>query len=79
MIIAVEKEMAGPSSTSSSKPHVEQLIDEIVAMDRGELIAALRQSRCGFSMDFSEDFLNSLSLDRLKHIVLAASLHAHRG
>ncbi len=55
----------------------EQLVDRISAMDRAGLIEALRRMRCEFPMDFTDDYLASLSIERLKHIVLAASLHDH--
>ncbi len=32
---------------------------------------------CGFRIDFSDEYLKSMSLERLRHVVLAASLHAH--
>ncbi len=46
-------------------------------MDREGLIETLRRMRCEFPMDFTDDYLASLSIERLKHIVLAASLHDH--
>lgn len=53
----------------------EQLADRIVSLDRLSLIQMLRHMRCGFAMDFPDDYLNAVSIDRLRHIVLAASLH----
>ena len=54
---------------------VEQLVDRICSMDRDGLVSALRRMRCEFPMDFTDEFLASMSTERLKHIVLAASLH----
>ena len=45
-------------------------------MDRVSLIRMLRGFHCEFDLDFTEDFLNTTSLSRLRHIVLAASAHA---
>jgi hypothetical protein len=56
----------------------EKLVDKIAQMDRTSLVQELRQMRCDFKMDFSDDFLDTVSLERLQHIVLAAFLHDHR-
>ena len=47
---------------------------KIATMSRSELIRLLRQLRCTFELDFTDEFLESASLDRLRHIVLAATL-----
>ncbi len=47
-------------------------------MDRAELIGALQSLNCGFRMDFSDEFLAAVSLERLMHIVVAASLQSER-
>ena len=57
---------------------VENMVNDIQAMDRVALIQLLRKLECDFAMDFTDEFLDSLSIERLRHIVLAASLHAHR-
>lgn len=54
----------------------EQLVVRIVGMDRPELTRTLRQLRCSFEMDFTDEFLDALSIDRLRHVVLAAAQHA---
>lgn len=56
---------------------VEILVDRIQTLDRAGLIEMLRGLDCGFQIDFSDEFLGSVSLERLRHIVLAASLHVH--
>jgi hypothetical protein len=53
----------------------EQLVGRIGSMDRAGLVDELRRMRCEFPMDFTDEFLSSMSVERLKHIVLAASLH----
>ncbi len=57
---------------------MEQLADKIGCMGRPDLIQTLRGLQCDFQIDFSDDFLETLSIERLKHIVLAASLHDHQ-
>ncbi len=55
----------------------EIIASKIAAMRRPGLIRLLRSLDCGFRMDFSDDYLKSMSLERLRHVVLAASLHDH--
>lgn len=47
-------------------------------MDRRSLIKMLRELDCGFKMDFTEEFLAQISMQRLRHIILAAVLQARR-
>ena len=51
------------------------IISTIISMRRPQLVALLRRMRCGFDIDFSDDYINSMTLDRLRHVALAASLH----
>ena len=57
---------------------LEQLVASISDMGRAELIRTLRTMPCGFELDFTEEHLESLTLDRLRHIVLAASVQSER-
>jgi len=57
------------------RENLKDLADEISKMDRAELIRTLRHMPCTFELDFTEEFLNSTSLSRLRHIALAAALH----
>lgn len=54
----------------------ERLVQEIAAMDRGELLRLLRKMDCSFKLDFTEAFLQEMSIERLRHITLAALLHS---
>ena len=53
----------------------ERFITSIAVMERPALIRTLHTLRTSFAMDFTDEYLNSLSLDRLRHVVLAAGLH----
>jgi len=53
----------------------EELASRIAAADRRSLIRMLKQMQCGFAMDFTDEYLDSISLERLRHIVMAAGLH----
>jgi hypothetical protein len=55
---------------------VEQLVVEIATMNRGDLANILKKLNCHFEMDFTDEYLESLSLERLRHVALAAILHA---
>lgn len=55
----------------------ERLAKEVPEMDREELVHVLRACHCDFELDFAEEFLETISLDRLRHITLAALLHTH--
>ena len=47
-------------------------------MDRDGLIRLLRTVRCTFELDFTEEVLSGVSLERLRHIATAASLNARQ-
>ena len=53
-------------------------IARISAMDRETLMRSLRMMRYTFKMDFSREYLASLEISELRHIVLAASSHRLR-
>ena len=54
----------------------EELAKVVAEMDRDALIVMLNRMRCTFSLDFTEEFLRSVSLEKLRHIVLSAGLHS---
>ena len=59
-----------------SSKAVERLTLEIAAMGRQELAATLRELQCSFEIDFTDEYLESVSLERLQHLVLVAALHS---
>ena len=63
--------------TPMKDQHTQQLADRLSCMDRGNLVTILRQLHCPFDLDFTDEFLSSTSLERLRHIVLSAILHAN--
>ena len=56
---------------------VEQIIEEIHGLDRGRCIAELR-SLPRLRLDFTPDFLEHLSLEQLRHVLMAACLQARK-
>lgn len=57
---------------------MEKLVTDLAEMPGEGLIERLRGLDCGFHMDFTDEFLGSLSLHRLRHVVLAACLQQQR-
>ncbi len=50
----------------------------IAALGRNELKTRIRNFKGRFKLDFTEEYLNKLSVDRLRHILLAAVMNARR-
>ncbi|MBN2019888.1 MAG: hypothetical protein JW749_06655 [Sedimentisphaerales bacterium] len=60
----------------TSKEYFEQTATSIAALDREELKRRIRNFRGRFKLDFTEDYLDKLNIDRLRHILLAAHISA---
>lgn len=56
----------------SSGKYVEKQVTSIAALGRDELKKRIRNFRGRFKLDFTEDYLNKISVERLRHILLAA-------
>jgi hypothetical protein len=52
-----------------------KMATEIAEMDRPQLVDLLRGMECSFPLDFTDEYLSEVSVDRLRHIALAASIH----
>ena len=48
----------------------------IASLGRNELTSRIKNFHGRFKLDFTEDYLNKLSVDRLRHILLAALINA---
>ncbi|MBN2456043.1 MAG: hypothetical protein JXB29_05835 [Sedimentisphaerales bacterium] len=57
----------------------EQTATSITALGRNELKRRIKDFRGRFRLDFTEDYLNTISVDRLRHILLAATINAKGG
>jgi hypothetical protein len=57
---------------------IDALACQIHAMSRPQLIDAIRTCRCPFPVDFTDDFLATCALDRLRHYVLGLKMYAAR-
>lgn len=60
----------------SSQGQFEQLVTSVAALGRDELKKRIKDFRGRFKLDFSDAYLDSLSSDRLRHILLAALINA---
>jgi len=60
----------------TSKQYFEQTATSLAALGKNELKRRIKNFRGRFKLDFSEDYLNNLSADRLRHILLAALVNA---
>ena len=58
------------------KEDFEQTATSIAALGKDELKKRIKNFRGRFRLDFTEDYLNNLSVDRLRHILLAALVNA---
>jgi len=56
---------------------IDRLITSIGELDREECIHELRSLHRP-RIDFTDEYLDALSLDRLRHILAAAMIQAHR-
>jgi hypothetical protein len=60
------------------RDYYDQTATSIATLGRNELKRQIRGFRGRFKLDFTEDYLDSLSVDRLRHILLAALVNAKR-
>jgi hypothetical protein len=54
----------------------EQTVTSVSALGRTELKRHIKNFRGRFKLDFTDDYLDAISLDRLRHILLAALINA---
>jgi hypothetical protein len=57
---------------------IEELICLVAGLDRPSIVSQLHSFNASFPIDFSEDFLNTICLDRLRHIFVALCLQQQR-
>jgi hypothetical protein len=54
----------------------EEMAAALSDLSRDDLKQRIKDFRGRFKLDFSDDYLDALSLDRLRHLLLAALLNA---
>ncbi len=56
----------------TKREYFEKTSTSIATLDRNTLKQRIRNFKGRFKLDFTENYLNSVTLDRLRHILLAA-------
>ena len=59
----------------ASKNYFEQAATTISALDRNELKRRIKNFKGRFRLDFTDDYLENLPVDRLRHVLLAALIN----
>ncbi len=57
---------------------LEKNLADIAKMGREELKLRIKGFEGRFKLDFTDDYLNNLSVDKLRHIYLAALINLHK-
>ncbi|MGA1979910.1 MAG: hypothetical protein ABSG99_05025 [Sedimentisphaerales bacterium] len=60
----------------TSEKRFEQTATSIASLGRDELKRRIRNFRGRFRLDFTDNYLDNLGVDRLRHILLAALINA---
>ncbi len=60
----------------TSKEYFEKNATLIAALTRNELKTRIKNFKGRFRLDFTDDYLDAVSVDRLRHILLAALVNA---
>jgi len=60
----------------TAREYFEQTATSIAVLNRNELKSRIKNFKGRFKLDFSEGYLNKLSVERLRHILLAALVNA---
>ena len=60
----------------ASGKYFEREATSIAALGRNELEKRIRNYKGRFKLDFTQDYLSRLSVDRLRHILLAAVMNS---
>jgi len=55
--------------------NIEKTAASIALMDRGELTKKIKNFQGRVRLDFTEEYLQNASIDRLRHILLAARIN----
>lgn len=63
-------------TTVYSHGRFEQVATSIAVLGRSELKSRIKNFRGRFKLDFTDDYLDTIEVDRLRHILLAALLTA---
>lgn len=57
------------------KKYFEQAATSIAVLDREELQKRIKNFKGRFKLDFSDEYLNKMTVERLRHVLLAALIN----
>lgn len=60
----------------ASKGYLEQSATSIASLGKDKLKRRIKGFKGRFRLDFTDDYLNKITVDRLRHILLAALINA---
>jgi len=63
-------------TTVYSQGRFEQVATSIAVLGRRELKSRIKNFRGRFKLDFTDDYLDAMDTDRLRHLLLAALINA---
>jgi len=63
---------------ATASHRLNHLTVSIASLGKNQVKARLKKFKGRFKLDFSEEYLNRVSLDKLRHILLAATLTKHK-
>jgi hypothetical protein len=72
------KRLSSQARTMASRRYLENTATSVATLGKTELMHRIRDFRGRFRLDFTDDYLSNLSIDRLRHILLAALINAKR-
>ena len=58
-----------------NKSYFEQKAEEVGRLSREEVYSQIKNFKGRFKLDFTDDYLDRLFVDRLRHILLAAQIN----
>jgi hypothetical protein len=62
--------------TMAPREYFERTVTTVGTLDKDELKKRIRHFKGRFKLDFTDDYLNTASVDRLRHILFAALINA---
>ena len=71
----MDKKYGARKDASRKKAYFEKCAQSVGYLRREELTRRIKDFRGRFKIDFTDDYLNKLSVDRLRHIYLAALIN----
>jgi hypothetical protein len=77
-VVNPAKGLLRKDSAMASKEFFEQAATTIGTLDRNELKRKIKNFKGRFRLDFTDDYLEKLPVDRLRHVLFAALINNKR-